>query len=290
MWHLHFARTFHGQDARATGQSSDAMPPFSNSVIVITGASTGLGRALALDLAPQRPKLVLAARDQARLEQVAADCRRLGAEALVVAADLSEREQCRHLIERTAQHFGRLDVLVNNAGRAMWTRFDELTDPAIIEELMRLNYLGSVHCTHYALPLLKESRGLIVAMASLSGLIGVPLLSGYAATKHAMIGFFESIRIELAESGVGVTIVAPDFVQSEILRRAVDAEGRPLEISPLNQANLLAADVFARRVVKAMRRRERLVLTSYRSRWARWGQLVAPRLVDWIAKSAVGFR
>lgn len=266
------------------------MPPLSNSVIVITGASTGLGRALALELATQRPKLVLAARDQARLEQVAGDCRRLGAEALVVAVDLCKREQCQHLIERTAEHFGRLDVLVNNAGRAMWARFDELTDPAIIEELMRLNYLGSVHCTHYALPLLKESRGLIVAMASLSGLIGVPMLSGYAATKHAMIGFFESIRIELAESGVGVTIVAPDFVQSEILRRAVDAEGRALEVSPLNQANLLAADVFSRRVVKAIQRRERLVLTSYRSRWARWGQLVAPRLVDWIAKSAVGFR
>ena len=266
------------------------MPPLSNSVIVITGASTGLGRALALELAPQRPKLVLAARDQAKLEQVAADCRRLGADALVVAVDLSKREQCQRLIERTAEHFGRLDVLVNNAGRAMWARFDELADPTIIEELMRLNYLGSVHCTHYALPLLKESRGLIVAMASLSGLIGVPLLSGYAATKHAMIGFFESIRIELAESGVGVTIVAPDFVQSEILRRAVDAEGRPLEISPLDQANLLAADVFARRVVKAIQRRERLVLTSARSRWARWGQLVAPRLVDWIAKSAVGFR
>ncbi len=266
------------------------MPPFSNSVIVITGASTGLGRALALELATQRPKLVLAARDQARLEQVAGDCRRLGAEALVVAVDLCKREQCQHLIERTSEHFGRLDVLVNNAGRAMWARFDELADPGIFDELMRLNYLGSVHCTHYALPMLKESRGLIVAMASLSGLIGVPLLSGYAATKHAMIGFFESIRIELAESGVGVTIVAPDFVQSEILRRAVDAEGRALEVSPLDQANLLAADVFARRVVKAIQRRERLVLTSYRSRWARWGQLVAPRLVDWIAKSAVRFR
>jgi short-subunit dehydrogenase len=129
-----------------------------------------------------------------------------------------------------------------------------------------------------------------VSMASLSGLIGVPFLSGYAATKHALIGFFESIRIELAASGIGVTLVAPDFVQSEILRRAVDAEGRALEISPLNQAQLLPADVFARRVVKAIRRRERLVLTSYRSRWARWGQLVAPWLVDWIAKRAVGFR
>ena len=90
---------------------------------------------------------------------------------------------------------------------------------------MRVNYLGSVYCTHHALPHLKASRGLIVAMASISGLIGVPLLTGYAASKHAIVGFFESLRIELAGTGVGVTIVAPDFVQSEILARSYRRPG-----------------------------------------------------------------
>ncbi len=263
------------------------MAAFSDRVIVITGASSGIGRALALELAKQRPNLVLAARDSARLEDVAAACRRLGAGAAVVPTDITHGDQCRRLIEETIGQFHRLDVLVNNAGRAMWSRFDELTDLSVIDDLMRVNYLGSVNCTHHALPHLKSSRGLIVAMASISGLIGAPLLSGYAASKHAIIGFFESLRIELAGTGVDVTIVAPDFVQSEILDRASGPDGKPLEHSPLDQGKLLSAEQCARRVVRGMTRRKRLVLTSERSAWARWGQLLAPRLVDRIAAAAV---
>jgi short-subunit dehydrogenase len=263
------------------------MAQFSDRVIVITGASSGIGRALALELAPQHPKLVLAARDQERLDEVAARCRQRGADVLVVPTDIAVQAQCANLIARAIERFGRLDVLVNNAGRAMWARFDELTDLAVMEDIMRLNYLGSVHCTHFALPHLKQSRGLIVAIASASGLLGAPLLSGYAASKHAMIGFFESLRIELADRGVGVAIVAPDFVQSEILSRAVDARGQPLNTSPLDQQKLLTADACARRIARAMGRRERLVLTSQRSKWARWGKLLVPKLVDWIAAAVV---
>jgi short-subunit dehydrogenase len=266
------------------------MPPLSNSVIVITGASTGLGRALALELARQRAKLVLAARDQKRLEQVAADCRRFGAETLVVPVDLAEREGCQRLIERTAEHFGRLDVLVNNAGRAMWARFDQLDNLAVMEDLMRVNYLGGVYCAYYALAPLKHARGLIVGMASASGLMGVPMLSGYAATKHAVIGFYDSLRVELAASGVDVTVVAPDFVQSRILARAVDAHGEPLDMSPLDQTRLMSAENCARRIVRGMARRKRLVLTSERTAWARWGRILTPWLVDRIAAASVGVR
>ena len=260
----------------------------SEQVVVITGASSGIGRALALELAPRRAKLALAARDAARLEEVAAACRQLGAETLVLPTDVTSVEQCANLIARATERFGRLDVLVNNAGRAMWTRFDELTDLAVMEAIMRLNYLGSVYCTHFALPHLKKSRGLIVGIASISGLLGTPLLSGYAASKHAVIGFYESLRIELAASGVAITIVAPDFVQSEILLRAMDAHGQPLQSSPIDQQKLMTAEACARRIVKAMGRRERLVLTSERSKWARWGQLLAPKLVDRIAAAVMG--
>jgi short-subunit dehydrogenase len=266
------------------------MVQFSGQTIVITGASTGIGRALALELAREQVKLALAARDAGRLAAVAADCERLGAETLVVPTDLTVQDQCGNLIERTVERFGRLDVLVNNAGRAMWARFDELSALSVLEDVMRLNYLGSVNCTFYALPHLKTSRGLIVAMASISGLLGLPHLSGYAASKHAVIGFYESLRIELAASGVGVTIIAPDFVQSEILARAVDAHGEPMHESPLDQRNHMTAEACARRIVKAMRRRKRLVLTSHRSAWARWGQLLLPRLVDRIAAASVESR
>jgi short-subunit dehydrogenase len=263
------------------------MAAFAQRVIVITGASSGIGRALAVELSPQKPRLVLAARDAGRLEQTAEHCRRLGTETLVVPTDVTVGDECRALMDQASSRFGAIDVLVNNAGAAMWSRFDELPDIDIIERVMRVNFLGSVACTHAALPHLKRSRGLIVAMASISGLIGVPLLSGYSASKHAVIGFFESLRIELAPSGIGVTIIAPDFVQSEILARALDASGKPLDASPLDQSKLLTAEKCAKKIVRGMQRRKRLVLTSERSAWARWGQLLAPKLVDRISARSV---
>jgi len=186
-------------------------------VVIITGASSGIGRALALELAMQKTQLVLAARDRARLDEVAAACKAHGAETLVVPTDVTVEYQCRQLVEQTVARFGRLDILVNNAGRAMWARFDQLDDLTTIEDVMRLNFMGGVYCTRHALPHLKSTRGMIVALASISGLIGVPMLTGYSASKHAMIGFYESLRMELEASGVSVTIIAPDYVQSEIL-------------------------------------------------------------------------
>ena len=267
--------------------SERLMKGFSGQVIIITGASSGIGRALALELSPQSPRLVLAAHDATRLDATAEACRQRGAEVLVVPTDVTSQSQCAALVEAAVARFERIDALVNNAGRAMWARFDQLEDVSAIEDIMRVNYLGSVYCTYYALPHLKRSRGLIVALASISGLTGAPLLSGYSASKHAIIGFFESLRIELAGSGVGVTIVAPDFVQSEILERATGEQGQPLASSPLDQSTLMTAEDCARRIVRAMAGRRRLVLTSFRSAWARFGKLLAPELVDRIASRAV---
>ncbi len=131
------------------------MHSFASQSIVITGASAGIGEALALALAPDRPRLVLAARNADRLSDVAERCTALGAETLVVPTDVTDSDQCRALVEQTVARFGRLDVLVNNAGRAMWSRFDELADAGPLEEVMRLNYLGSVYPTFYALPHLR---------------------------------------------------------------------------------------------------------------------------------------
>ncbi|HEX3726948.1 MAG TPA: SDR family oxidoreductase [Pirellulales bacterium] len=266
------------------------MAHFSGQSIVITGASSGIGRALTLELAAQKPRLTLAARDKAALDEVAAAAQARGAETCVVSADVEQAADCRRLIETAQEKFGRIDVLVNNAGRAMWSRFDELDDLNVIADLMRVNYLGSVYTTHFALPHLKRSRGLIVAMASVSGLIGVPYLSGYAASKHAVIGFFESLRIELNGSGIDVTILAPDFVRSNILSRAAGPSGQPLEMSPLDQQSLMSAEACARRIVWAMTRRKRLVFTSARSAYARWGQILWPALIDRISAAAVGVR
>ena len=263
------------------------MPVYTGKVVVLTGASQGIGRALSLELAGQGPRLVLAARDEAALETVAAECRARGAETLVVPTDVAEEAACRSLVVRAVERFGGVDVLVNNAGMGMVARLDEMHDLAAYERLMRVNYLGSVYPTYYALPHLKRSRGQIVAVSSLAGLSGVPLRTGYAATKHAQMGFFDSLRIELAHSGVSVTIVAPYFVQSQIRRRALGPDGRPLDRSPVRESEVMTAEECAVRIVRAMERRQRLLVMTLKGRLGRWARLVAPGLVDRMALRAV---
>ena len=262
---------------------------FRDNVVILTGASAGIGREMALQLAGQGARLALAARDAAKLEEVAAACRARGAKAVAVPTDVGDEAQCRALVERTVAEYGRVDTLVNNAGIGMWARFDEMTDLAPFERIMRVNYLGSVYCTHYALPHLKASRGRIVGVSSLTGKTGVPTRSGYAASKHAMAGFFDSIRIELAGSGVTVTMVYPGFVATGIRERAFGPDGRPLGAgnSPVREREVMSAGECARQIVAAAagRRRERIMTTRGKVGWML--KLVAPRLVDRIAAKAI---
>jgi len=260
---------------------------YAGKVVVLTGASEGIGRALALRLARERARLVLAARNAARLNSLAEECRVLGAQALVVPTDVSSREQCEALADAAFAHFGAIDVVVLNAGATMWSRLDELEDVGLLERLMRLNYLGAAWLTRRALPALIAARGRIVAVSSLTGLVGVPTRTGYAASKHAMIGFFDSLRIELADRGVSVTLVAPDFVRSEIHRRATGPDGKPLGASPMRESKIMGADECARIIADAALARRRLVITSFRGRLMRWAKLVAPGLVDRLAARAI---
>jgi len=263
------------------------MAVYAGKTIVVTGASSGIGRALCLALAPQKPRLVLAARDAVRLEEAAAQCRALGAETLVVPTDVTVIEDARKLIERTLEAFGAVDVLVNNAGIGMLARFDEVQDLGLYDRLMKVNYLGCVHPTYFALPHLKRARGQIVVMASLAGLTGVPTRTGYAASKHAVFGFFDSLRIELEGTGVSVTIVAPYFVRSEIHRRSTGADGKPLGTTPMQEDKIMSAEECAALTVGAMERRQRLLLTNWRGTFGRFLRLIAPGLVDRIALKSV---
>jgi len=264
-----------------------ARDSFAGKTVLITGASAGIGRALALALAVERPRLALNARSAPQLAQVADACRARGAEALALAGDVSRQEDCARVVAQTVAAFGALDVLVNNAGITMWARFDALRELGVFERLLATNFLGAVYTTAAALPHLKSSRGLIVAVASVAGLTGVPERSGYAASKHALVGFCESLRIELAGSGVAVTLIAPDFVVSEIHRRAIGPDGAPLGRSPMQEARIMSAERCAALIVAAMRARQRLLITSARGRLARWARLLAPALVDGLAARAI---
>lgn len=263
------------------------MDTFKDKVIIVTGASEGIGRALCLALAPQKPKLVLAARNQDRLEELKQEIESKGAKAMVVPTDMVEEAACRHLIDETISAYGRLDCLVNNAGRTMWTTLEEMSDPSIMEQIMRINYLGAAFCTYYALPHLKQSKGRIVGVSSVAGLTGVPTRTAYSASKHAMFGFFDSLRIELLETGVTVTMIAPDFVLSEIHRRAFDKDGNPLGTSPIQESKVMTAAECADRIVKTMEDRKRLAVLSARGKVGRWIKLIAPGLIDRAAQKAI---
>jgi short-subunit dehydrogenase len=263
------------------------MAAYTGKVIVLTGASQGIGKALALALAPQGPKLVLAARDEAALQKVASDCRARGAETFVFRTDVTDETQCRELIRRAVAEAGGLDVLIHNAGGGMNARFDEMTDVTVFEKLIRLNYLGPAYLTHEAVPHLKKSRGQIVVISSVAGLTGVPLRTAYSGSKHAVFGLFESLRIELAEHGVSVTMIAPDFVQSEIHKRAFGPDGKLVGDSTIAERVAMPADECAALIVGAMERRQRLLITSLRGRLGRFARLVLPRVVDRIAARAI---
>ena len=262
---------------------------FRDNVVVVTGASAGIGAELARQLAAGGAWLALAARGAARLEEVAAECRALGGKALAVPTDVGEEAQCRALVERTVAEYGRLDTLVNNAGIGMWARFDEITDLSIFERVMRVNYLGSVYCTHHALPHLKRSRGRIVGVSSLTGRTGVPTRSAYAASKHAMAGLFDTLRIELDGTGVSVTMIYPGFVATEIRERAFGPDGRPLGAgnSPVREREVMTAEECARRIVDAAAARRREVVMTARARVGMWLKLIAPGAVDRIARRAI---
>ena len=255
--------------------------------IILTGASEGIGRALALELAARGARVSLAARDRERLDSLAQECRTRGGEALAVPTDVTSQQDLEWLVAETVKSFGGVDVVIHNAGITMWSRFDALQDLSIFERLMEVNYHAPVRLTSLALPHLKQSRGLIVAVASLAGMTGVPERSAYAGSKHAMVGFFDSLRIELAGSGVDVCVVAPDFVVSEIHKRAIGPDGEPLGASPMKQAKIMTAAECALHIVRGIEKRQRLVLMTARGKLGRWLKLVAPSVIDRIAAKAI---
>lgn len=258
-----------------------------NRVVVITGASKGIGAELARQLAARGARLVLAARDEGALEQVATQCRALGAAAVVVKMDVGSERDCQALMSGAALAFGGIDVLVNNAGMTMWARFEEVEDLAVLERIMRVNYMGSIYCTRHALPWLRQSKGVLVGVSSLAGLTGVPTRTGYSASKHAMRGFFDSLRIELTGSGVAVTMIYPGFVSTGIRENATGPDGRPIRVSPVREGEVMGVAQCARIMVRAIERREREVVMTARGKMARWLKLLAPSLVDRIARRAI---
>lgn len=258
--------------------------------IVITGASDGIGAELARQLAQRHgadAALVLAARNETGLQVVADQCRAQGSTVLVAPTDVGEQAQCRALVERCVAEFGRLDTLINNAGVSAQALFEEVEDLGWYEDLMRINLWGSVWCTHAALPHLKASRGQVVAVSSLAGLVGVPGRTAYSASKFAMTGFFEALRAELKGAGVGVTTAYPGVVATQIRYRGYRADGQPAGKSGLKEDKAMPVEVCARLILDGMARRQREIVMEPRAKLGRYLKLLAPGMVENMALAAL---
>jgi short-subunit dehydrogenase len=240
---------------------------------------------------PRRHKdqlaLVLAARSADKLEQIAAACRAHGSQVLVQPTDVSVQAECTTLVEAAFARFDRIDTLVNNAGMSAHALLEDVADLGWYEQLMRINLWGSVWCTHAALPYLKASKGRIVAVSSLAGLIGVPGRSAYCATKFAMTGFFEALRVELAAQGVSVTIAYPGVVATQIRHRGFNAAGQPAGKSGLDESGAMTVEECVRLIIEGMDRRQRDVVMSTKGKLGRWLKLLVPGRVDAMALAAL---
>ena len=260
---------------------------FSDNVVVITGGSSGIGREVAYQLSANGARLVLAARDPLLLEGVVAECKRRGANAIGIPTDVSVELECRALISRAVDEHGRIDMLINNAGISMRSRFDELDSVEPVERLININYLGSVYCTWHALPHLKRSRGRIVAISSLAGKTGVPTLSAYSASKHAMAGFFESLRPEIAPDGVTITLVYPGFVATDIAVRAIGPHGTTLGTRRVVRSRAMPVEECAAKIISAAAERRRQLVMTARGKIGQWVKLFAPAAIDRMTFRAV---
>lgn len=250
-------------------------------VVIITGASSGIGRSLAYVYGEKGSKLVIASRNLESLEAIAKELTASGVEVLAVKADVSLEADCINVVNETIRRFGKIDILINNAGISMRALFRDL-DLDVIRRLMDTNFWGTVYCTKYALPYLLESKGTIVGVISVAGHIGLPGRTGYSASKFAVRGFLDTLRVENLKTGLKVLVVAPGFTASNIRRTALVADGSQQGETPRNEDHLMSPDKVARRIYRAVKnRRRQLILTFFEGKLAVLLKQWFPRLVDW---------
>ena len=226
---------------------------FRDKSVIITGASSGLGAALALELARHGAKLALFAFDE-RQKEVAEQCRKLGSQAIAVIGDVTRPEDGRRLVETAIAELGAIDALIVNAGISMWSRFDSVEDVGLFRKLIEVNYLGAVNCIHPALPHIVKARGTIAAITSIQAKVGVPLHTGYVASKHALQGFCDSLRIELDGTGVNILTVLPHWLRGTELRsHALGADGGELGGSARKHgSDAVTVDAATKMILAAM--------------------------------------
>jgi len=258
---------------------SRALKKFSGKVVIITGASSGIGKALAFEFSKYNTKLVLGARNLEDLNVIAKQLHERGIEALPVKTDVSNESDCKNLVEQAVKQFGRVDILVNNAGISMRALFKDV-DLKVIRQLMEVNFWGTVYCTKFALPYLLESKGTVVGVSSIAGFHGLPGRSGYSASKFAINGFLETLRIENLKNNLHVMIAAPGFTATNVRFSALTADGTPQGTSPRDEKDMMTPDEVAKIIVRGITNRSRNLIMGTEGKISVLAQRIFPTIID----------
>lgn len=243
-------------------------------VVIITGASSGIGKALAYEYASGGHHIIIAARRNKELMEVVKDIEsKYSTEVLPVIADVSKEDDCKRIIDCCVEKYGRIDILINNAGISQRALLKDLSLESL-HKVMDINYWGTVYCTKFALEYLLESNGSIVAVSSISGFSPLPARTAYCSSKYAIHGFLESLRIENLKNGLHIMIAAPEYTSSEIRKNAIVSGGKEQGESPRDESKMLTAEFVAERIARGVRKRRRSLVigkmgtcTVYMTRW-----------------------
>ncbi len=244
-------------------------------IVVITGGSSGIGKALVEAALARGARVAVCARNIEKLQSLFTTSDKL----LCLKADVSKEADCHAFINTVTERWGRVDVLINNAGISMRALFEDV-DLAVLKELMDVNFWGAVYCTKYAMSAIRNSKGVIAGVSSIAGYRGLPGRTGYSSSKFALQGFMEALRTELLHTGVHVMWVAPGFTASNIRNVARSNDGSAQAESPLDESKLMSADECARIIIDGIEKRKRTIVMTTQGKLAVWLNKLFPALAD----------
>lgn len=252
-------------------------------VVIITGGSSGIGFALAKEFGKLGSKVVISARDFKRLELAKESLLEYGVDVFALKSDVAIEAECKALIDKTIEHWGKIDILINNAGISMRAAFKD-TEISVLKKLMDINFWGTVYCTKYALPHIIDVKGSIVGIISIAGHIGLPGRTGYSASKFAVRGFLDTVRCENQKKGLHVLVAAPGFTSSNIRNSALTADGSKQGETPRDESKMMPAEVAARKIIRAIKRKnDSLILTFWEGKFTVFLNKFFPRFVSLLA-------
>jgi len=248
-------------------------------VVVITGGSSGIGKALAEIFGQQGSRILITGRNAEDLTAAVEDLRKQGITIQGFPSDVSREEDNRRMAEEALRHYGRIDILINNAGISMRALFEEV-DIDVVKKVMDINFYGVLYATKYCLPEILRNRGSVIGISSIAGYRGLPARTGYSASKFALNGFLEVLRTEMLNRGVHVMTACPGFTTSNIRRRSLTKDGSVQGDSPRDEASMMTAAECARHIYRATVRRKKILILTTQGKFTVFLNKWLPGLTD----------